>query len=283
MSKAKAPDQKPTGLNKAETWPVVRKEIATGLLSAIAQVRDQLEGEEDPKVLARSYRTAALILDVGIDLLSLPLFEMEGDRPLWDVYLEGTRGLLRDYRTSFLLSAIIPLFKLGEVGSKTASLDEEALKLLHSGQLVLKDLDTYVESRAFARSILQAFGKDEDGLLGKVYAVAKVWEDEEAFENFTRVFEQMLDQSMTVVIEGPIQLYLMLSKDEMTLIFKALSGRVADDREIGARQLASALALHEELQEKFRNSRIRECCMKIFRLGLKRYHQNWVAQHQEIR
>lgn len=283
MSKAKKPDHIPTNPNKTDVWDIVRGEITTDMYNALAKARKQLEGDEDSSVLTRSHRIVSLLLDLGNDFLSLPLFDMDAGRPRWDVYLEGVRGLLRDFRTSFLLSTIFPLFKLNDVGGKTASLDEEALKLLHSGQVVLNDLDVYVQSRAFAQVLLRSYGQNENGLLGKAYAVAKTWEEEEKFEGFSRVLEQMLDQSVTVIIEGPIQLYLMLSKTEIIFIFKALSSRVADDRELGDRQLSAALALHEEVQEKLRKSEIRECCLKLLRLMFKSYHESWVSKHKETR
>lgn len=300
MSKAKGPDPAPKTPNKnlssstrgscpppadkAEVFAELRAELERELGWALEQARREMlakEGNPDPVYEAGS-RAAATVQTLLLTL-SLPLFAMEESRARWNVYLEGMRGLLRDYRHSHLLRAIFPMLKIGELGEKTHAWTGEALELLHTAELFLEDLDRYLQALAAGQEILVSYGRSQDEGLARVYATLKTWEETKEFEKFAANFEKLLDQSVTVVVEGPIQLYLMLSREGFLLIFRALSASRLEDRKLQDRDLASLMKLHDDFRGKVENWEARKRASQLLRRALEIYFERWRQKQEERR
>src|SRR3990172_372683 len=284
MSKARDPDRAPKTPSKAEVFAERRVEFERKLGLALGQARREMlaeEGNHEAAYEATELATAAvrsLLLT-----LSLPLFEDEESRSRWNVYLEGMRGILRDYRHSHLLRAIFPMLKLGELGEKTHAWATEALEMLHTAESFLDGLDQYLQALAKAQETLAAYGRSKDEGLARVYASLKTWEETKDFEKFTENFEKLLDQSVTVVVEGPIQLYLMLSREGFLLIFRALSSVSLNDRKLRDRDLASLMKLHEDFKGKVESWEARKRSSRMVRRALEIYLERWRRKQEERR
>ena len=300
MSKARDPDRAPKTpsknlssstqepcppkADKAEVFAERRAEFERKLGLALGQARREMlaeEGNHEAAYEATELATAAV--RTLLLTLSLPLFEDEESRSHWNVYLEGMRGILRDYRHSHLLRAIFPMLKIGELGEKTHAWAEEALELLHTAEVFLEGLDRYLQALAEGQKILASYGRSKHEGLARVYASLKTWEETKDFEKFAENFEKLLDQTVTVVVEGPIQLYLMLSREGFLLIFRALSAVKLDDRKLRDRDLASLMKLHEDFKGRVESWEARKRSHRLIRHALEIYCEQWRREQEERR
>lgn len=300
MSKARDPDRTPKTpsknlssstqgscppkADKAEVFAELRTEFERELGSALEQARREMLAEEgNHEAVYEAGLLAAANVRTLLLTLSLPLFENEESRARWNVYLEGMRGVLRDYRHSHLLRAILPMLKAGELGEKSHAWTEEALELLHTAEIFLEGLDCYLQALAKGQEILAAYGRSRNEGLARVYASLKSWEESKDFEKFAANFEKLLNQSVTVVVEGPIQLYLMLSREGFLLIFRALSAVKLEDRKLRDRDLASLMKLHDDFKGRVEGWEARKRSSRLIRRALEIYFERWRQKQEERR
>src|SRR3972149_1741594 len=152
MSRAKGQGPPPKTPSRAEVFSDLRAEFERKLGSALEKAsREMLAKEGNHEAVYEATELAAATVRTLLLTLSLPLFEDEESRARWNVYLEGARGILRDYRHSHLLRAIFPMLKLGELGEKTHAWATEALEMLHTAESFLDGLDQYLQALAKAQ------------------------------------------------------------------------------------------------------------------------------------
>ena len=185
-----------------------------------------------------------------------PLFERQGERANWEVYLSGLRQLCRDLPNSYLFRFILPMFGLEDLEGKLASFSGRCLEALHAGHTTLATAERYLAHLERAEAILEdyqaqsAAGQD----LPRLYASLKTWSTEQELETYYGALGDFVNGTLEVLVLGPIQLYLMLGRESFTVIFKSLSaGRLADLKADDG-DYAELLALHDFVHEALENS-----------------------------
>ncbi len=222
---------------------------------AVDKVIDQLQTEKYEQTRDHGeYRQYVAVctfvknLTRAVDLLSdkLPaLFEQEGERTKWEVYLSGLRKLCRDLPDSYLFRFVLPLYGLDDFQAKVVSYADRWLDGLHAAHRFFAEAERYLghleRGEQIAAEYQAAAGED----LARLYASLKTWEGEREMGAFFEAVAEFTDTTLEVLVVGPLQLYLLLGRDTCMLIFKALSvGRLSDLRE-GEAEYAELLGLHD--------------------------------------
>ena len=183
-----------------------------------------------------------------VDLLSdkvLPLFERQGERSTWEVYLSGVRKLCRDLPESYLFRFVLPMFGLEEFESTLVSYSGRWLDGLHAAHQFFGEAERYLDHLDRGEAVAAEYKADGGEDLARLYASLKTWESDEDLSGYLNAVGEFVDTTFEVIVIGPIQLYLMLGRDTFTLLFKTLSvGRVSDMREEDG-EFGELLALHD--------------------------------------
>ncbi len=175
----------------------------------------------------------------------LPLFEQDGERTRWEIYLSGLRKLCRDLPESYLFRFVLPLYGLDDLQAKVTSYAERWLDGLHAAHRFFAAAEQYLGHLERGEQIAADYQAEGGEDLARLYASLKTWENERELGAFFDAVSEFTDISLEVLVAGPLQLYLMLGRDTFTLIFKTLSiGRLSDLHE-GEAEYTELLALHD--------------------------------------
>lgn len=159
------------------------------------------------------------------------LFDRANDRSNWEVYLSGLRRLFRQMPDSYLFRFVLPMFGLDDLGEKVSAYSQKWLDQTHAAQKVLRETERYLGNLDRGASVAADYRADDLEMV-RLYASLKTWQSKEEFEAFVDDVDEFLASSVEVFVSGPVQLYLMLSRDTMLLIFKSLSvGKLTDLRD----------------------------------------------------
>ena len=225
---------------------------------------------------------AKALIEIAQGMLDFPLLEETEDKPNWERYLSGPRGLLRDFLRSHLLTMILPSLKVEELGEKLMAFAREWLKLLHLSEKVLRELDRYVDARVRASEITSQYKVDNE-TLERRYASLKTWEKDEKLERFSENLEDLLDKTLEVIVEGPVQLYLMVSREGFLLIFRALMLERIGDLTLEDKDLDSLMALHDEIHRRIEESESIKLLQDLFGKIFAEYLEDWRKEQKELR
>lgn len=158
-----------------------------------------------------------------------PLFESEGERTKWEVYLSGLRKLGRDMPESYLFRFVLPMFGLEDLREKVVAYSGRWLDGLHSAHQCLGEVERYLRHLERGTEIAREYEADPGEDLPRLYASLKTWERQDDLDAYCRALGDFADTTVEVLIAGPVQLYLMLGPETFTLIFKSLTvGRLGD-------------------------------------------------------
>lgn len=236
----------------------------------------------------RRYQRACATVKEGVQALDLvldrlpPLFERTGERPNWEVYVSGLRGLFRRMPDSYLLRYILPTFGLEPLGEKLTAYSRLWLEGLHSAQVVLRETDTFLGNMTRAQRLADEY-EDNNLALQRLYASVKTWESDDELESFMGSVQKFLDSTLEVFILGPVQLYLMLDRDTVTMIFKALSvGRLSDLREKDS-QYEELMQLHDYVHQAVEDSTVLDVARSVLKEAAKEYVKRLRQEQRNLR
>ncbi|MHB1134570.1 MAG: hypothetical protein ACYC4L_19540 [Chloroflexota bacterium] len=214
------------------------------------------------------------LVDALTDRLG-PMFERDGERTNWEVYLSGLRQLCRDLPRSYLYRIVLPMFGLEDLQAKLSSYTGRALEALHGGQTAFASVERYLLNLERADALTaeyQAEGAANEDL-PRLYASLKTWETAAEQQNYYRSLEDFIAGTLEVLVLGPIQMYLLLGRETFTLIFKSLSvGRLADIKS-GDGDYVEMQALHDFVHSGVENSAI----LTVLRAVVRDAGRNYVA------
>lgn len=197
---------------------------------------EKFEGTRQADEYRRYVKSCGFVKDSlrALDILaenSGSLFDRNDDRSNWEVYLSGLRRLFRQMPDSYLFRFVLPMFGLDDLGEKLSAYSHKWLDQTHAAQKFLRETERYLESLNRGAAIAADYGTDDLEMV-RLYASLKTWQSKEELQSFVDDLEEFLACGVEVFVSGPVQLYLMLNRDTMLLIFKALSiGRLADLRD----------------------------------------------------
>lgn len=250
---------------------------------AIEEFLAEAKGEKEELRLRRktaNFVRALIGITQGVG--DFPLYEETGGRTNWELYLSGLRGLLRDLLDSYSLTIVLPLLELNELGEKLTALSKDGLGLLHSTERVFHELDKYINARVYAAGRTSAYGVDNE-TLEETYASLKTWKDDEELERFSEDLEDFLDRTLVVIVEGPIQLYLMISRRGFLLIFRALMLKRIGDLSLEDSDLDSLMALHDVIHGRFEEAEGIKLFQALLRKIADQYLEDWREEQKHLR
>lgn len=166
-------------------------------------------------------------------------------RANWDIFASGIRWINQRMPDSYFFRFVLPMFKLEDLGGKILSYSGQWLEQTHISAKALSEIDKYLRNYEKGEEIVERYSTSNQELV-RLYALIKTWETKEKFEKFFKDFENLLSTSVEVFISGPIQLYLMISKESFLLIFKALSiGKINELEEPKREKYQEIMAFHD--------------------------------------
>jgi len=256
--------------------------VETAVQTLLSQKHGQLKEEE----YTRYMKTCALIeenlrvIDRIADRLA-PLFEQTEARTRWEIYLGGVRQVLQAMPDSYLFQFVLPMFKLEDLKEKVLSYSEKCLEESHLTQKALTGVERYLKSLTEGQEISAKY-QSENKALSRLYASIEAWETKEDFDRFLADFKSFLETSLEVFVSGPIQLYLMISREGFLLIFKALSiGKLSELEE--EKKVREIMALHDWVHRLVVDSQTLKVLQEILKASVVEYFRLFREEHIDLR
>lgn len=210
------------------------------------------------------------------------LFETTDERSNWEIYLSGLRRLFRSMPDSYLFRFVLPMFGLEGLREKVVAYSQKWLEQVHASQKYLRETDRYLSNLERGAGIAADYGADNLDVV-RLYASLKTWQSKAEFDSFMDDLEDFLTSSIEVFVSGPIQLYLMLNRDTMLLIFKTLSvGRLGELGE-GHSEYQELMKLSDFVREMVENSETLEVGRKIISSAAKEYAIDLRREQERLR
>lgn len=157
----------------------------------------------------------------------------DAERSPYNIYSSGIRRLVTRLEVSQLAKKFVPFFKLGDVFELLKVYKDQVSDFLKYFESFSKEFEVYMGNLDDGGDIVESTDKgvsdDEkeendytNHLNARLYASIKTWPEETDFSSFIEDFEKLLETGVEITILSPIQLYLKLGKDGITIIWKAL-------------------------------------------------------------
>lgn len=211
------------------------------------------------------------------------LFEEKRGRRIWEIYLSGARYLARRTSQGVFVGLLASYFELEDLVAKVDSYLENVVSGSADIYNLMREIDKYSEHYNKARKICAPYEKEDQKFERqcRIYATLKSWLKEDEFQIMQKTFNKGLDQAFKVIIEGPIQLYLVISRDTFFFILKFLTGKNSIDISEERKELDDANDLHsfihglvEGSDKTFRNLIVE---------ALKLYYNDLIDELKELR
>jgi len=210
-----------------------------------------------------------------------PLFERRQGRSAWDVYLSGLRRLHRQWPESHFSRQTLTGYKLDDLNEKLTAFSGKVLEQLGAAQKALQHVDAYLDNLAAGQDIAEAYQNQSEDL-PRLYASLKTWATEDDWQRLYDDLAAFLDQTIEVIVIGPIQLYLMLRRDTFLLIFKALSlSRLGEERDDA--EYREVMAWHDFIYSLVEGSATRQILGELLRRAVQAYLADWRQEHTRLR
>ena len=161
-------------------------------------------------------------------------FRASRDRSRYDIYESGIRRFLKKYPQSYWSSHVINLFNLTDIQNLFLEHTDNFLNWLRYFGSINKTAEVYLNYLDRGVDIAKSYTDREasdlyDDDLARLYGYLKTWEEQEELDEFIDDLGDLFDRTIDLYIEGPIKLYLKLSKDRYLVIFKALTADKTSD------------------------------------------------------
>ncbi len=214
---------------------------------------------------------------------SIPSFlEKERGRPKWEICLAGLRYLGQKLPSSILLRNIFPMLKMEKVGEILSSYADRVCEVLQSLYDFLKRAEQYLKNYEKGFRILSEFNK-QNPELAKLYATLKTFKLEEEFKNFRDSLEKAASGTIEIFIEGPIKLYLMISKSAFLIIFKVLTQESILKLTQDSDELKDLTTFHKHIHQAVEKSETLDITFQLLRLSLPEYLKLLEKEYERLR
>ncbi len=209
--------------------------------------------------------------------------EEKTGRFAWEVYLSGARHFATRYPKSYFRQ-LVGLTQFGRVPEAIDAYLEKCRDMLADLLDLSVQIKDYAANYNRGRNITRQYtpeGEDE-GMenLSRLYGYLKTWSDDEKQSVFHKALEKSGIEIFELIIEGPIQLYLYIGKENWFFILKGLTvGGLSDflsQREkLEARDLES---LNDFIFNIIVNSEAYECFRQLGKETVGIYLENFQKQ-----
>lgn len=153
------------------------------------------------------------------EILAISLFGKEEDRWHWEKLFDSFRYLAQNINDSFLMNSVLPSLKLENSSEKALSFIGEVSTSLIKIDLFFKEISRYIENYDYAVEIAQSYDQRNKHLEAK-YVLCKTWRNNTEWNDFMNLLDEIINQKIEIFIEGPLQLFLMISKEEVFMLLK---------------------------------------------------------------
>lgn len=283
--------------HKPEGWLYTRRREIDRVKRAASRTEQSLLAQEDERLHQEfAAHTAAKrqaeftddlrfireISTFGIERYNVPspTDQIDG-RVAWEVYLGAVRGFLAEFPQGYASSALFSLLGLEGVRQKLLSYAQEWESHLPAYYRVMKDASAYQHIFERAEQDMCAHKKPDYQLL-RSYAMYKTWLHDDSFENFSRAYSETCASAVTLIIEGPIQLYLMIADDHMQIILKALTVKRISDL-FSQNGIADMMHLGTYMQRGVQKSRLIPIGIAYAKMLADEYLKDWKEDMAELR
>lgn len=206
-----------------------------------------------------------LLLTVNGFLKNLPPpSKKEGERSLWEVYLSGLRYFARRYPQGFFRGTTLSPKEYEDFPNKLDSFIYKCSEGLIDIVDLSKELERYCRHHKNGLDVVQKHeGWHPDWL--KMYASLKTWEDDDKFQVFENRLLRARQQIFDIIVEGPIQLYLVIGQETWFIILKILTLRDLRDfySDQNKEELRDLKALNELIYKTVEGSESLEAFKKL--------------------
>lgn len=232
--------------------------------------------------------------------LPSPLEEVRG-RSKWEVYLSGLRYLIRKYPQGFFRT-ILALKEWEGFPEKIDAYLEKSVSALSDFYLLAREIRKYClnynKGRKIARQYIQiqddkepeeneenCLVEEDFKNLCRLYASLKSWEQEEEFSRFNNHIEKCQNQFFEVIIEGPIQLYLLIGEETWFFILKILTIEHLGDffLEKDKKELHDLREINKLIYKTIENSEFYQTLKSFIREFLKIYVDDLKRSQERLR
>lgn len=185
---------------------------------------------------------------------NLSTFRSLKERSRYDVYESGIRRFMKNYPHSHWSTSIIKILRLNDFQNLFLEEVDNFLNWLRYFGSINKMGEIYLNYLANAVDMAKNYTeRDKDDLYGddlvRLYGYMKTWEDDEEIDDFINDMENFFDRTIELYIEGPIKLYLKLSRDKYLIIFKAFTAESPNDIPYIDDEQKEIMKVHEDIYD----------------------------------
>lgn len=205
---------------EAERW---ERALLVGTNYVSERFYDERVPFEDFLRKDRKLRAARILALAGLDfavLMAPNLFERIDGRPRWNRYLTALRFTLPRFRSGIIVRSVLSWLRLKEAGERVESYAvrlNETVRILFE---MFKDADEYLENWKRGEEISREHHKEPQKDLVALYASYKTFQEDKQFSSFREKLERSSQETITIIIEGGIMLFLMIAQDFIEVIVR---------------------------------------------------------------
>lgn len=205
-----------------------------------------------------------------------PLAHIDG-RSQWEIYLSGMRVMLLKFPNSYFCSAIFTMFQMDDVKRKLLSYGHEFESHLPAFHRVMQDMVQFQEHFERGEEDMRPH-REPDHDLVRTYAMYKTWLQDDQFTIFSRAYDETCRSAITLIIEGPLQLYIMISSENLQIILKAFTAERLSDLWTSD-YVKDVMHLGKHIEEGVSASLVRRLGLPLMKKFAEEYLAEW---HQDM-
>ena len=192
-------------------------------------------------------------------------------------YITSIRALFIKVEHGVLFKLALSMSGLSEVSNKVVEWSKQANNSLPSFYKFFKDCEKYIANYNHGKTLVaNKFGED----LVPLYASLKTWKTEDDFNNFNQQFQNVSSQFIQIYIEGPIQLYLIISENYFSLVLKALLLERLSQKE---NPFADLILLNDHIKTLIKESKTLDYSIELLKLTTQYATEKWVTRQNKKR
>lgn len=214
-----------------------------------------------------------------------PLEKIRG-RSIWEVYLSGAKHLARRYPLGEFRSRIG--LKEWEGFPEKVDAFVKACQTSFSDFAELgREIEQYITNAKRANEIAAPYQK-KDGVdyaaLCRLYASLKTWKDND-LSRFQSLLEKSGQHLIEVIIEGPIQLYLLIGRDTWFLIIRVFTlERLSDfSSDKDQKELQDSNDLSQAIYDLLENSTKYKTFKEMLNEAVRLYIDDFISSQKSLR
>lgn len=208
-------------LKKFEGSMITAKEAALNYRFPPYRNRSIKEIRNYTKLLDQSGELLLLIVEKFLKHLPSPLEKKRG-RSVWEVYLSGLRYFCRKYPQGFFRQVVLSPREWGDFPGKIDSFICKCSEGFTDIADLSKELEKYCRHHQNGLNIAKQYKEWQPDSVG-LYASLKTWKGDDEFQVFENRLLKAQQQIIEIIIEGPIQLYLIIGQENFFIILKILT------------------------------------------------------------